>query len=388
MVMRKDETPETSLMNKTTDVLKAPHQNFLLSTQFWFLSIILLVFVLGIRFISASSYYSPFHGEIVVELSISSTAAPKATSTIGPTATNTPTLSAVPPTTALVSGYNVLLRTGPGTNFSVVRTLKYAEQLQLLGKSSDHTWLYIKTSDGYEGWINLYWVDLAGVNLGNEFPVKTPSPAPPATIFVSGNNVNLRNGPDMTFSSIRMLNYAEKLLLLGRTNDNAWLYKKTQDGQEGWINRSLVNLAGLNLNHDDYPFRSSPPTETSTPVVLNGIQEHWIDIDLSEQMLRAYDGTDLTASFLVSTGIYKYPTEMGQYHVYAKFLSYTMTGNDYFLPDVPYTMFYSGDFSIHGTYWNHNFGTPMSHGCINMDTKEAEWLYNWSSVGTLVNVHR
>ena len=151
---------------------------------------------------------------------------------------------------------------------------------------------------------------------------------------------------------------------------------------------SYVNLAGVNLNHDDYPFRMSPPTETSTPVVLNGIEDHWIDIDLSEQMLRAYDGTELMASFLVSTGINIYPTETGQYHIYVKFPTYTMTGRDYFLPDVPYSMFYSGDFSIHGTYWHHNFGTPMSHGCVNMDTNDAEWLYNWSSVGTLVNIHR
>jgi len=71
-----------------------------------------------------------------------------------------------------------------------------------------------------------------------------------------------------------------------------------------------------------------------------------------------------------------------------KFLFTDMHGSDYFLPDVPFTMYYSGDFSIHGTYWHHKFGTPMSHGCINMDTSEAEWLYNWASVGTIVNIHR
>jgi lipoprotein-anchoring transpeptidase ErfK/SrfK len=65
-----------------------------------------------------------------------------------------------------------------------------------------------------------------------------------------------------------------------------------------------------------------------------------------------------------------------------------MRGDDYFLPDVPFTMYYYGDFSIHGTYWHHNFGTPMSHGCVNMDTNDAEWLFNFASVGTLVNIHR
>jgi lipoprotein-anchoring transpeptidase ErfK/SrfK len=177
-------------------------------------------------------------------------------------------------------------------------------------------------------------------------------------------------------------------MLLGRLSDNTWLYVKTSDGQEGWIKTTWVDLAGINLDYDYHPVKTSPPTETSTPVVLVGIEGHWIDIDLSDQMLYAYDGIDLVASFLVSTGLDLYPTETGQYHIYVKMRYSDMHGNDYFLPDVPYSMYYSGDFSIHGTYWHHSFGTPMSHGCVNMDISDAEWLYNWSSVGTLVNIHR
>ena len=96
---------------------------------------------------------------------------------------------------------------------------------------------------------------------------------------------------------------------------------------------------------------------------------------------------ELKGSFLVSTGTDLYPTETGQYNIYAKFLVSSMDGGDFFLPDVPWTMFYSGDFSIHGTYWHHNFGTPMSHGCVNMSIADAEWLYNFSDIGTLVNIH-
>ena len=375
-------------MNKTTDIIQPTQRKKSILAQFWIFITILLVFVFGSRFIPASGSYTSVHGDMLVEPGLFSAATAKATGTREPTATKTPTPSLTPSTMILVSGKSVILRNGPGTNFSVIQMLNYAEQLLLLGRSSDNTWLYVNTSDGHEGWIKMSLVNLAGVNHYKDLPVQTPSPAPPATIFVSGTRVNLRTGPGTHFSSIRMLDYAEQLLLLGRFSDNTWLYVQTSDGQEGWIKMSLVNLAGVNLIHDDYPFRMSPPTETSTPVVLTGIEDHWIDIDLSEQMLRAYDGTDLIASFLVSTGIDIYPTETGQYHIYGKFPTYTMTGNDYFLPDVPYSMFYSGDFSIHGTYWHHNFGTPMSHGCVNMDTNDAEWLYNWSSVGTLVNIHR
>jgi lipoprotein-anchoring transpeptidase ErfK/SrfK len=48
--------------------------------------------------------------------------------------------------------------------------------------------------------------------------------------------------------------------------------------------------------------------------------------------------------------------------------------------------FYKG-YGLHGTYWHSNFGTPMSHGCVNLTIPDAQWLYNWASVGTLVNIH-
>jgi lipoprotein-anchoring transpeptidase ErfK/SrfK len=29
----------------------------------------------------------------------------------------------------------------------------------------------------------------------------------------------------------------------------------------------------------------------------------------------------------------------------------------------------------------------MSHGCINLNIDDAEWLYEWSDVGTQVDIH-
>lgn len=124
-----------------------------------------------------------------------------------------------------------------------------------------------------------------------------------------------------------------------------------------------------------------------TPPAVGGNGEHWIDVDLTNQMLYAYEGDTVVASFLVSTGVAAYPTVTGQYHIYVKYLSTLMTGPGYYLPDVPYTMYFYEGYGIHGTYWHNNFGTPMSHGCVNMRTSDAEWVYNWASVGTLVNIH-
>ena len=137
-----------------------------------------------------------------------------------------------------------------------------------------------------------------------------------------------------------------------------------------------------------------PPTATYAPEIVyqeppSGVEadERWIDVDLSNQMVSAYEGDQLVGSFLVSTGTSAHPTVTGRYHIYVKYLYDDMAGPGYYLPDVPYVMYFYRGYSLHGTYWHHNFGTPMSHGCVNMYTPDAGWLFNWASVGTLVNVH-
>jgi lipoprotein-anchoring transpeptidase ErfK/SrfK len=125
----------------------------------------------------------------------------------------------------------------------------------------------------------------------------------------------------------------------------------------------------------------------SQPAVATTGGQRWIDVDLSKQTVYAYDGNSVVNSFLVSTGTWQYPTVTGQYHIYVKLRFTDMAGPGYFLPNVPYTMYFYRGYGLHGTYWHHNFGTPMSHGCVNLATPDAEWLYNWASVGTLVNVH-
>ena len=65
-----------------------------------------------------------------------------------------------------------------------------------------------------------------------------------------------------------------------------------------------------------------------------------------------------------------------------------MRGPGYNLPNVPWTMYFRGGYAIHGVYWHTNFGTPMSHGCINMKKSDARWLYRWAPRGTKVRIHR
>jgi lipoprotein-anchoring transpeptidase ErfK/SrfK len=142
------------------------------------------------------------------------------------------------------------------------------------------------------------------------------------------------------------------------------------------------------------------PTPTATPTPRHDVswtysadpeeladEGRWIDVNLSDQTVTAYEGATAVNEFLVSTGTSSHPTVTGQFRIYVKLKSTAMAGPGYYLPGVPYTMYFYKGYALHGTYWHSNFGVPMSHGCVNLCTPDAEWLFNWASVGTLVNVH-
>jgi lipoprotein-anchoring transpeptidase ErfK/SrfK len=113
----------------------------------------------------------------------------------------------------------------------------------------------------------------------------------------------------------------------------------------------------------------------------------WIDVDLTRQTVTAYEGAAPVRTVTVSTGLPATPTPVGQFRIWVKFRYDDMEGPGYYLRDVPYTMYFHGGYGLHGTYWHSNFGHPMSHGCVNLPAPEAEWLFHWAEVGTLVNVH-
>lgn len=118
-----------------------------------------------------------------------------------------------------------------------------------------------------------------------------------------------------------------------------------------------------------------------------GKNERWIEVDLSHQTAAAYKGKKLMRSFVVSTGTWQHPTVTGQYQIYVKYPSADMAGPGYYLPNVPNVMYFYKDYGLHGTYWHDNFGTPMSHGCVNFSIDDSDWLFNFASVGTTVYIH-
>ena len=138
-------------------------------------------------------------------------------------------------------------------------------------------------------------------------------------------------------------------------------------------------------------FTSAQGSEPAARPFGVGPGERWVDVNLTSQRLTAYEGDEAVFSTLVSSGTWNHPTVTGQFRIWLRYESQTMDGRllgyDYYLENVPYVMYFYQDYALHGTYWHNNFGTPMSHGCVNLPTADAGWLFNWTSIGTLVNVH-
>jgi len=124
-----------------------------------------------------------------------------------------------------------------------------------------------------------------------------------------------------------------------------------------------------------------------------------IEVDLSSQRVYAYDGATKVMDYTVSTGKWG-RTPTGEFKIERKVRAQTMAGGNkaigtyYYLPNVPWVQFFgnkeipwSRGFSFHGTYWHSNFGHPMSHGCINMKTEDAQALYEWAPMGTRVTIY-
>ncbi|NTU74926.1 MAG: L,D-transpeptidase [Anaerolineaceae bacterium] len=124
-------------------------------------------------------------------------------------------------------------------------------------------------------------------------------------------------------------------------------------------------------------------------------QKKRIEVSLLRQELTAYEYDKVVMKTEISSGIFdrKKPPEStmtpsGEYHVESKMPSKHMGDGNltdnieaYELPGVPWVSFFVMDLGVafHGTLWHQNYGTPMSHGCINMKPEESKWIFNWTT---------
>jgi len=122
-----------------------------------------------------------------------------------------------------------------------------------------------------------------------------------------------------------------------------------------------------------------------------------MEIHLADQVLIAYEDnipvcmTRIASGARFSDGDFR--TRTGTYFTNRKRPSRHMAAGDlaarnsYDLPGVPWISYLTEQgVAIHGTYWHNDFGKPRSHGCINVTSNAARWIFRWTLPNVPFNV--
>jgi hypothetical protein len=148
------------------------------------------------------------------------------------------------------------------------------------------------------------------------------------------------------------------------------------------------NLVGPNQWVDARQMaRVDPHTDAPKDVTTS----RWIEVNLFEQTVSVYENNRLVFATMTSTGIDRFWTRPGLFHIYKKLEAETMRNSVpsdfYYLEDVPWTMYFDEERALHGAYWHNGFGYARSHGCVNLSPGDSHWLFDWANVGDTVYVY-
>lgn len=117
-----------------------------------------------------------------------------------------------------------------------------------------------------------------------------------------------------------------------------------------------------------------------------------IEVDVSEQRMRVYEGNRLIWDWPASTGLQGYPTRYGRFQVLDKIpLAYSRPWKLW----MPHWLgiYWAGgsENGIHSLpiingqkLWAGYLGSRISYGCVVIGTDEGEKLFNWAEIGTTV----
>ncbi|OGL88771.1 hypothetical protein A3H75_01665 [Candidatus Uhrbacteria bacterium RIFCSPLOWO2_02_FULL_51_9] len=115
-------------------------------------------------------------------------------------------------------------------------------------------------------------------------------------------------------------------------------------------------------------------------------------VDLSDQRLYVYEDGALKRSFFVSTGLYSHPTPTGSFALekvpsvlYSAYYGPGDPGN-YDYGWVANNLRIKPHYFIHTAYWHNDFGHRRSHGCVNVEKSNNDWIYAWANDDTSLTI--
>ncbi len=208
--------------------------------------------------------------------------------------------------------------------------------------------------------------------------------------YDTGVCVNMRSGPGTQYPIVERLRTGVVLRVEKEVTVDGRVWDKIKfDNEVKYLDRLPADIyvaADLvrNFYDDGNHYLEKGALATNKRIV----------VDVSEEMLYAYDGDKLFMKQAVSTGLELTPTNRGTFSVFkmtpARYMQGPIPGVSdqvYDLPGVPWNLYFTADGAvIHGAYWHDHFGEPWSHGCVNLPPQQAKKLYDWAVVGTKVTV--
>ena len=157
------------------------------------------------------------------------------------TGTETPSEPTTPETpsettTATVNADVLNVRSGKGTDTSIVGTIRNGETVTVLD-NSDATWVKIKTSSGLEGYVHRDYLNFGSNAGGGSSTVKYAQ--------VTADVLNVRSGMGTEYSKIGSVSYGEIVEVLDDSNAG-WAKIKTSSGLEGYVSKDYLGEVGEN----------------------------------------------------------------------------------------------------------------------------------------------
>lgn len=201
-------------------------------------------------------------------------------------------------------------------------------------------------------------------------------------------------------AGVKNVNASGKVVSVAKEGSNGW----TVNNADAVAKAVVASLKQDKSFSGSFDYDKVEPTYTTRQIATGADKlvyqaadgEKWIDVNLSNDTVTAYEGATVVGGpFYMVPGAPETPTVTGTYHVYLKYDKQTMRGKNtdgtsYETPDVPWVTYFTGSFALHGAPWRSSFGWSGeggSHGCVNMPVSAAQFIYDWSEIGTTVVSH-
>ena len=180
--------------------------------------------------------------------------------------------------------------------------------------------------------------------------------------WINPDQAKVYAAPDVKQKPIETMARRTRVVIAEESGEGAKRMLRIADGK--WVRAADVN---------EVRKLARPPGITEAA--------QWIDVDLGEQVLVAYEGDKPVFATLTSSGR-AIPTPRGNYPVWAKVSAISMKSQAYedkayFVNKVPWVLFFQAHNAIHGAYWHDRFGVTKSHGCVNVSPLDARHLFEW-----------